>query len=112
MNSNVIQQALAPLIGLPFRCIGRAADLLWVHLGEMRQLPDPKGGTRTVGERALHVQSMAHHSPAGYPGCQGRSVLRGRMRDDTVALLGGWLEGIFSSPLLLVGSKGLSRSGL
>lgn len=56
MNHATIQQTLAPLIRLPLRCIGRAADLLWVHFGEFREIPDRKGGTRTVGEWALHVQ--------------------------------------------------------
>ena len=57
MNSTaVIQKTLTPLVGLPLRCIGRAADLLWVQFGEMRELPDRRGGTRSVGEWALHVQ--------------------------------------------------------
>lgn len=56
MHLATIQKTLAPLAGLPLRCIGRAADLLWVHFGEMREVPDRKGGTRTVGEWALHVQ--------------------------------------------------------
>lgn len=56
MNDTSIQNALAPLVGLPLRCIGRAADLLWVHFGDFREIPDRKGGPRTVGEWALHVQ--------------------------------------------------------
>jgi hypothetical protein len=56
MNDATIQNALAPLVGLPLRYIGRAADLLWVHFGELREIPDRKGGTRTVGKWALHVQ--------------------------------------------------------
>ncbi len=56
MNDAITQKALAPLVGLPLRCFGRAADLLWVHFGEFREIPDRKGGTRTVGEWALHVQ--------------------------------------------------------
>lgn len=55
-NSTIIQKTLAPLVGLPLRRIGRAADLLWVQFGEMRELPDRRGGTRTVGEWSLHVQ--------------------------------------------------------
>jgi hypothetical protein len=46
MNSNVIQQILAPLVGLQLRCIGRAADLLWVQFGELRELPDLRGRSR------------------------------------------------------------------
>jgi hypothetical protein len=56
VNSILIQEALAPLVGLPLRRLGRAADLLWVQFGEMRELPDRRGGTRWVGEWALHVQ--------------------------------------------------------
>lgn len=56
VKNSTIQKALAPLVGLPLRCIGRAADLLWVHFGEFREIPDRKDGTRTVGEWALHVQ--------------------------------------------------------
>ncbi len=50
------QNALAPLVGLPLRCIGRAVVLLWAHFGELREIPTRKAGTRTVGEWALHVQ--------------------------------------------------------
>ena len=56
VSDAAIQKALAPLIALPLRCIGRAADLLWVHFGEFREIPYRKGGTRTVGDWALHVQ--------------------------------------------------------
>src|SRR5436190_6768549 len=56
VNHAIIQQTLSRLIGLPVRCIGRAADLLWVHFGELRELPNRGGGTRVVGEWALHVQ--------------------------------------------------------
>jgi hypothetical protein len=51
-----IQQALAPIVGLPLRCIGRAANLLWLHFGEMRSAGTRGGGTKTVGEWAIHVQ--------------------------------------------------------
>jgi hypothetical protein len=56
VNRTNIQETLAPLVGLPLRCIGRAADLLWVQFGNLRELANIRGGTRTVGDWALHVQ--------------------------------------------------------
>jgi hypothetical protein len=56
MNPTTIQEILAPLIGLPLRCIGRAADLVWLHFGAFKELPGIRGGSRTAGEWALHVQ--------------------------------------------------------
>ncbi len=56
VNDPTILNALIPLVGLPLRCIGRAADVLWVHFGEYQEIPSPRGGMRTVGEWALHVQ--------------------------------------------------------
>ncbi len=56
MNKETIEQALTPLVGLPLRTIGRAADLLWLHFGEMHEVAARGGGVRTVGEWAIHVQ--------------------------------------------------------
>jgi len=56
MNTTAIQQALTPLVGLPLRSIGRAANLLWLHFGEMREVATRRGGTKTVGDWAIHVQ--------------------------------------------------------
>jgi hypothetical protein len=56
MNQSEIQQILAHLVGLPLRCIGRAADLLWVHFGEMKEVPARRGDTRSLGDWALHIQ--------------------------------------------------------
>ena len=56
LKQTTLQEVLAPLIGLPLRSIGRAADMLWVHFGEWREVPSIRGGTHTVGEWALHVQ--------------------------------------------------------
>src|SRR5215469_14810182 len=61
-------QALAVLIGLPLRSLGRAGHMLWLHFGEWREVPDRrKGGTRTVGEWALHVQCEWSISKTGSP---------------------------------------------
>jgi len=51
-----IHQALAPLVGLPFRCIGRATNLLWLQFGELHEVSDRRGGTKVVGDWAVHVQ--------------------------------------------------------
>jgi len=51
-----IHQALAPLVGLPFRCIGRATNLLWLHFGELHEVSDRRGGTKDVGDWAVHIQ--------------------------------------------------------
>jgi hypothetical protein len=56
MNAAQIESALKPLVGLEWRSIGRAADLLWLHFGEMRKVPAWGGGTKTVGQWAIHVQ--------------------------------------------------------
>lgn len=52
----VVQDALNSLVRLRLRCIGRAANLLWVHFGEWHEIPNRNGGTRMVGDWALHIQ--------------------------------------------------------
>ena len=54
--SNEVEEALRPLGGLRLLRVGRAADLLWLHFGAWRATTDHRGGVRTVGEWALHVQ--------------------------------------------------------
>lgn len=56
MNSDAIKQALTPLVGLPLRSVGRAANLLWLHFGEMHEVAARGGGTKMVGDWAIHVQ--------------------------------------------------------
>ena len=56
VNPTVIQQALTPVVGLPLWSIGRAADLLWLHFGEIHTVPVWRGGTKTVGDWAIHIQ--------------------------------------------------------
>ena len=51
------RRVLSALIGSPMRQIGRAADLLWIHFGQWREVPSRRGGTRQVGEWALHIQT-------------------------------------------------------
>jgi hypothetical protein len=48
--------ALGRLETLPLISCGRAADVQWFHFGQIRTIPDTrKGGTREVGEFALHL---------------------------------------------------------
>jgi hypothetical protein len=56
MNTTAIQQALMRLVGLPLRFIGRAANLLWLHFGATHEVAARGGGTKTVGDWAIHVQ--------------------------------------------------------
>ncbi len=50
-------EALDVLKGLRIRHIGRACDLVWIHFGEYREVPDRKDGTKEVGAWALHLQT-------------------------------------------------------
>src|SRR5688572_24733441 len=56
MDTTAIQDALTPLVGLPLCCAGRAANMLWVQFGEMHEVAAYRGGTKTVGDWAIHVQ--------------------------------------------------------
>jgi hypothetical protein len=56
MEISSIHQALTPLVGLPIRCIGRAMNLLWLQFGELHRVPNRRGGTKVVGDWAVHVQ--------------------------------------------------------
>ena len=67
MSKRRIPQALEPLVGLPLRCIGRAANIVWFHFGKLREVPGYGGGTKLVGQYAVHVQ------------CVWRLVCRGRI---------------------------------
>jgi len=50
------QDVLQVLSGLRLAPVGAAADMLWLHFGEMRSIVDRKGKARKVGEWALHLQ--------------------------------------------------------
>jgi len=56
MNNAAIQQALMPLVGLPLRCVGRGANMLWLHFGKMREVATRDGGAKQVGDWAIHIQ--------------------------------------------------------
>jgi hypothetical protein len=56
MTTGEVEQALKALAGLSWRSIGRAADLVWLQFGQLRQVPAALGGTKWVGEWALHLQ--------------------------------------------------------
>jgi len=50
-----ITNALNRLLGLPLWVIGRAGDLEWFQFGNQRSVPAFWGGTKVVGEFALHL---------------------------------------------------------
>ena len=50
-----IAVALAPLFGLPMWEAGFAGDIAWFQFGAAVTRPDYHGGTRVVGQYALHL---------------------------------------------------------
>lgn len=51
-----VECVMSPLMGMPLWDAGRAADLLWLALGQRKTIQDFQGKPREVGEYALHVQ--------------------------------------------------------
>jgi hypothetical protein len=51
-----VENVLAPLVGIALWDAGRAADLMWLALGQRQTIPDFQGNPREVGAYALHVQ--------------------------------------------------------
>lgn len=51
-----VQQALSVLVGKPLWSCGNSAALEWFEFGERRTVTRFRGGTKEVGEYALHVQ--------------------------------------------------------
>jgi hypothetical protein len=51
-----VENVMAPLVGIPLWDAGRAADLMWLALGQRQTIPDFQGKPREVGAYALHVQ--------------------------------------------------------
>ena len=49
-----VQKALQVLIGKPLWSSGRAADLEWFQFGQRKTVKGARGGTKEVGEYALH----------------------------------------------------------
>ncbi|MDX8036214.1 hypothetical protein SK803_38970 [Lentzea sp. BCCO 10_0856] len=50
------RRSTAELIGERWLHIGRACDLVWLGFGPYREVTDHRGGTREIGEYALHLQ--------------------------------------------------------
>ena len=50
-----IGAALLPLLHLPIWAAGRAADLVWLQIGERKVVPARDDGQREVGTYALHL---------------------------------------------------------
>src|SRR4051812_10247857 len=51
-----LPQLLQALVGMPLWACGRSCDLQWFALGSRIHVPARGGGTREVGQYALHVQ--------------------------------------------------------
>jgi hypothetical protein len=58
VNIDDAHRALQQLSDLALRDIGRAANMLWLAIGELRESVSPLGNPRIVGEWALHVQCV------------------------------------------------------
>jgi hypothetical protein len=56
-RKDLIHHAADRLVGKKLWGCTRAADLVSFAFGERREVPDRRGGTKVVGEYALHVQS-------------------------------------------------------
>jgi len=53
---NDVENALGALVGLPLSDVSRGANMLMFGFGGPRLIPAHSGGTREVGDFALHVQ--------------------------------------------------------
>lgn len=52
----IIYQALTPLLGLPLRNISRSANLLCLHFGDPRVVPDRSAGAKSVPDWTMQIQ--------------------------------------------------------
>ena len=63
---DAIERGLRPLVGLPLWAVGRAGSLKWFQFGDRRTVPALRGGSKEVGEYALHLDCPWHLvGPAG-----------------------------------------------
>lgn len=53
--NELIEQKLKAIVGLPVWAVGRTAHMFWVAIGERRTVKAWGGGTKEVGEFALHI---------------------------------------------------------
>lgn len=61
-----VRASLAPLTGQPFQYIGRAADLVWIGIGNLRATRVPSGRVESLAVHALHLQCPFRvEGPAG-----------------------------------------------
>jgi hypothetical protein len=56
MKAKQIENALAPLKGMRLRFLGRATNMLWIEFGNLCEVRAFKGGLKTVGQWAIHIQ--------------------------------------------------------
>lgn len=62
-----IGSALGAVLGERLRYIGRAADLVWVGIGQDVETTDRRGGPRVRAEHALHLQCPWRLTRFGVP---------------------------------------------
>jgi hypothetical protein len=100
-----IENALAPLIGLPLWAAGHAADMLWLSLGAKVHAPSMGNPNRETGEYALHVQCPWRIS--------GVAGLIAGSSDLAAADLGlaRWLDAHTSDPLRVISIRADRRGG-
>ena len=56
VNAMECNNAIESLVGMPLSKIGRAADLLWLQFGTLREVAT-QYGEKTIGDWAIHVQT-------------------------------------------------------
>lgn len=57
---DLIEQKMLLIVGEQVWAVGRAAAMLWMHIGERRSVPAWGGGTKEVGKYALHIDCPWH----------------------------------------------------
>ena len=62
-----IETALAAMLGEPLRYVGRAADLVWIGIGDDIEILRHGGGTRVLAEHAMHLQCPWRFTLRGHP---------------------------------------------
>jgi len=61
----IVLQALEPLLGLPLRSLGRSANMLSAHFGNLRDMPVREGSLRAVPEWTMQIQCPWRISQGG-----------------------------------------------
>lgn len=70
MPHDSLEESLKVLLNLPVREFGRIANMLWIELGDLRDIPGRKGDSICCGEWSLHTQCP-------WRLCQGHEIVVG-----------------------------------